>query len=308
MHELEVRHLVKRYGRHVAVDGLSFQVAPGRVTGFLGPNGSGKSTTLKVLLDLASADRGEATIGGRRYRDLDDPTGTVGAILEPNAFHPARSGRDHLLVLADATGARPARVDEVLEHVGLTDAARRRVGAYSLGMRQRLGIATAILKDPAVLVLDEPANGLDPEGIRWLRELLRAQAAEGRTVLVSSHLLGEMELLADDLVVIHRGRLVASGTMASLRTSDVAVRTPAPAALRAVLEAAGGTATVEASDGALHVRGLTSAQVGDRALAAGIAVHELTSRGGSLEATFLEWTSSAGGGAAPPAARRGVAA
>ena len=308
MHPLEIRHLVKGYGRHVAVDDLSFRVEPGRVTGFLGPNGSGKATTMKVLLDLASADRGGATIAGRRYRDLDDPAGTVGALLEPNAFHPARSGRDHLLVLGDAMGVRAARVDEVLERVGLTGAAHRRVGAYSLGMRQRLGLATAVLKDPAVLVLDEPANGLDPEGIRWLRDLLRSQAAGGRTVFVSSHLLGEMELLADDLVVIHQGRLVASGTMASLRSSDVTVRTPAPAALCAVLDAAGGAATADASDGALRVRGLTCAQIGDRALAAGIAVHELTPRGGSLEATFLEWTSPDGGGAPTPAARRGVAA
>ncbi len=219
---IEVENLTKRYGDRAVVNDLSFVAEPGRVTGFLGPNGSGKSTTMKVMLDLASADGGRVTIGGRRYRDLPDPSATVGALLESNAFHPGRSGRNHLRILADADGIDLDRVDEVLDLVGLGDAADRRVGAYSLGMRQRLGFAGALLGNPPVLVLDEPANGLDPKGIHEIRDLLRALAAAGNTVLVSSHLLAEVELLADDVVVVNRGRLVTSGPLGdrSRRSAD----------------------------------------------------------------------------------------
>src|SRR3954463_1693496 len=208
---LGIAHLPKPYGKNVVVDDLSFTAEPGRVTGFLGPNGSGKSTTMKILLDLASADAGTATIGGHRYRTLADPARTIGVVLEPNAFHPARTGRNHLLVLADATGISQRRVDETLDLVGLGHAATRPVGGYSLGMRQRLSLAAALLGDPPVLVLDEPGNGLDPQGIRSLRDLLRARADEGATVFLSSHLLSEVEHLADDLVVVNEGRLVTTG-------------------------------------------------------------------------------------------------
>ena len=206
---LVLEHLTKRYGDHTVVDDLSFTVQPGRVTGFLGPNGSGKSTTMKMMLDLASPDRGTATINGHHYRELPDPARTVGAMIESDAFHPGRSGRNHLRILADAIGIPQRRVDAVLEEVGLADAADRRAGAYSLGMRQRLGLAAALLGEPPVLILDEPGNGLDPEGVRTLRDRLRAHASDGGTVLVSSHLLAEVEHLADDVIVIQDGRLVA---------------------------------------------------------------------------------------------------
>jgi ABC-2 type transport system ATP-binding protein len=288
MYALEIDHVTKRYGPNVVVDDLTFTVEPGRVTGFLGPNGAGKSTLMKILLDLASADGGRATIGGTRYRAYRDPTRTVGVVLEPNAFHPGRSGRNHLRVLADGMGVPLVRVEEMLRLVGLAEAADRKVGAYSLGMRQRLGIAAALLGDPPVLVLDEPGNGLDPQGIRWLRDLLRLRAANGNTVFVSSHLLAEVEHLADDVVVINRGRLVAAGAIDELQTKSVVVRTPAPEALTGVLETAGGT--VRLSEGALLVSGLPIAEIGDRAQLAGIALHELTPSSGSLEELFLGWT------------------
>jgi len=195
---LTIDHITKHYGKDVVVDDLTFTVEPARVTCFLGPNGAGKSTTMKVLLDLATADHGRCTIGGLRYRDLPDPARTVGVVLEPNAFHPARSGRNHLRTIADGAGIGRPRIEHVLDAVGLTHAADRHVGGYSLGMRQRLGLAAALLGDPPVLVLDEPGNGLDPQGIRWLRDLLRERAASGGTVFVSSHLLAEVEQLADD--------------------------------------------------------------------------------------------------------------
>jgi ABC-2 type transport system ATP-binding protein len=289
---LEVEHLTKRYGENTVVDDLSFVARPGRVTGFLGPNGSGKSTTMKILLDLAFAEGGRATIGGERYRDLASPSATVGALLESNAFHPGRSGRNHLRILADADGVGADRVDEVLQLVDLGDAADRRVGGYSLGMRQRLGFAAALLGDPPVLVLDEPANGLDPQGMHEMRDLLRARAARGDTVLVSSHLLAEVELLADDLVVIHRGRLVTSGSLEELQEDATLVRTSATAELQRVLEDAG--ATVVADDGGLVVRGLEIDDIGERAFHAGIALHELSPHAGSLEERFLRWTSAAG--------------
>jgi len=291
MHVLELDHVTKRYGQTVAVDDLSFRVEPGLVTGFLGPNGSGKSTTMKILLDLASADQGSATIGGSRYRELVDPPRTVGVILEPNAFHPARSGRNHLRVLADGAGIPGGRIDELLRLVGLEDAADRMVGTYSLGMRQRLGLAAAVLGDPPVLVLDEPANGLDPEGIRWLRNLLRSRAANGNTVFVSSHLLAEVEHLADEVVVISHGRLVTTGAISDLRKVGTSVRTPSPEHLTAILEAADCAVQLR-TDGSLLVSGLTTAEIGDRAFAGGISLHELSPHTGSLEDLFLGWTGS----------------
>jgi ABC-2 type transport system ATP-binding protein len=283
-----VRHLTKRYGARTVVSDLSFVARPGRVTGFLGPNGSGKSTTMKVMVDLASADGGGVRIGGCRYRDLPDPSATVGALLESDAFHPGRSGRNHLRILADADGVGRDRVEEVLELVGLGDAADRRVGAYSLGMRQRLGFAGALLGDPPVLILDEPANGLDPQGIHQMRDLLRARAARGHTVLVSSHLLGEVELLADDVVVVHRGRLVTSSPLAELQEAATLVRTPDAGRLHRVLVEAG--ATVDPEGGGLVVRGLPIEEIGRRAFDAGIVVHELSPHSGSLEERFLRWT------------------
>ena len=289
MYTLEMEHVTKRYGHDVVVDDLTFTVQPGRITGFLGPNGAGKSTTMKILLDLAKADRGHATIGGTRYRDLQDPAGTVGVVLEPNAFHPGRSGRNHLRVLADGAGIPPGRVDQMLELVGLTQAAERHVGGYSLGMRQRLGLAAALLGDPVVLVLDEPGNGLDPQGIRWLRDLLRERAGSGATVFVSSHLLTEVEHLADDVVVLNHGRLVAAGPLSSLRKAGTSVRTAEPRRLAKLLREAG--AAVQAgNEGDLVVRGVQMAEIGDRACAAGIALHALSPQAGSLEELFLDWT------------------
>jgi len=289
-YRLAVTNLTKRYGGHNVVDDLTFTVEPGRVTGFLGPNGSGKSTTMKVLLDLAAASRGTATIGGVRYRDLPDPAGTVGVVLEPNAFHPGRSGRNQLRILALAAGRPVERVDETLATVGLSpEAAHRRVGTYSLGMKQRLSLAAALLADPPVLVLDEPANGLDPQGIRELRDLLRDRAARGHTVLVSSHLLTEVEHLVDDVVVINEGRLVTTGTVAELTDSSAVVRTPQPHLLADRLVAVGGRVEHAGSD-TLMVSGLGLEQIGDAALAARVALHELSPHAGSLEDVFLALT------------------
>lgn len=285
---LEVAHLTKRYGDHAVVDDLTFSVPPGRVTGFLGPNGSGKSTTMKVMLDLAAASQGQTTIGGHRYRELPDPARMVGAMVESDAFHPGRSGRNHLRILADATGIDHRRVDEMLEQVGLADAANRRAGAYSLGMRQRLGLAAALMGGPPVLILDEPGNGLDPQGIRTLRDLLRGHAARGGTVFVSSHLLSEVEHLADDVVVINQGRLVTHGSLAELQQSAALVRVADPGRLAAVLQEAGAVTEIHA-DG-LIVRGMTIDEIGERAFAAGVAVHELSARAGSLEELFMTWT------------------
>ena len=305
-HIIEIERLTKRYRKATVLDDLSFTVQPGRVTGFLGPNGAGKSTTMKILLDLAAADEGSATIGGRRYRDLPDPAATVGVVIEANAFHPGRSGRNHLLVVADTAGIGRPRVDEMIDAVGLTVAADRHVGGYSLGRRQRLGLAAALLGDPPVLILDEPANGLDPQGVRTLRDLLRARAASGETVLVSSHLLAEVEHLADDIVIIADGRLVASGPLTELQQSTSLVRTPTPADLRRVLVNAG--ADIDAPDGqpdALIVRGLRIDEVGEIAFAAGVAIHELSTHANSLEDLFLQATiTTASPGAAPSATLR----
>lgn len=287
---LRVDHLTKRYGDHTVVDDLTFVASPGRVTGFLGPNGSGKSTAMKVMLDLAAADQGTCTIGGRRYRDLVNPARTVGALLESNAFHPGRSGRNHLMILADATGTAHSRVDEMLEQVGLAHAANRRAGAYSLGMGQRLGLAAALLGEPKVLILDEPGNGLDPQGTRTLRDLLRAHAAGGGTVLVSSHLLGEVEHLVDDVVVINEGRLVAQGALADLQQPASLVRARESDRLAAVLEGEGATTSAHAAN-TLVVRGMPIDEIGDRAFTNGIALNELSPHGASLEELFLGWTS-----------------
>jgi ABC-2 type transport system ATP-binding protein len=216
MATIQIRGLVKRFGPVTAVDSLSFDVTPGTVTGFLGPNGAGKTTTLRILLGLVAADAGAATIGGRRYRDLPEPLHQVGAVLEATGFHPGRTARAQLRIQALAAEADPSRIEDVLDLVGLAGAADRRIGGFSLGMRQRLGLATALLADPEVLILDEPANGLDPEGVRWLRGLLRGFAAEGGTVLVSSHLLAEVAQTVDSVVIVDRGRLVAAGPVAEL--------------------------------------------------------------------------------------------
>ena len=295
---LVVDRVTKRYGERAVVDDLSFTVEPGRVTGFLGPNGSGKSTTMKVMLGLASADGGSAHVGDRAYADLPDPSRTVGAALETNAFHPGRSGRDHLRILACATGVADRRVDEALESAGLADAADQRAGAYSLGMRQRLGLAAALLRDPPVLVLDEPGNGLDPQGVRDLRDLLRARARRGDTVFVSSHLLGEVEHLVDDVVVINRGKLVTTGALHELQQQTAVVRSPTPDRLADTLRSDTGASVdvVAGSDGAepaaahLLVRGPSLDEIGSTAFRAGVELWELSASAGSLEEMFLRWS------------------
>jgi ABC-2 type transport system ATP-binding protein len=282
--------LTKRYGSVTAVDDLSFEIRPSAVTGFLGPNGAGKTTTLRMVLGLARPTTGHATILGRSFADLPDPARTVGANLEICGVHPGRSGRNHLRALAAFAGLPASRVDDVLDLVEMREAANRRAGGYSTGMRQRLGLAATLLGDPEVLVLDEPANGLDPQGIRWLRDFLRGAASEGRTVLVSSHVLSEVEQTVDDVVVIHRGRLVKSGPIASLTTAEgVRVRSPRAAELAAALERDG--ATVRAEDELLFVEGRTTDEVGDLAFAAGVPLHELSVEAASLEEVFFRLTS-----------------
>jgi ABC-2 type transport system ATP-binding protein len=288
---VDVRGLTKRFGSTVAVDDLTFAIRRGRITGFLGPNGAGKSTTLRALLGLVAPSSGETRVEGSRYPELSDPLGTVGAVLEAHSFHPGRSGRNHLRVLATAAGLPVARVDEVLAEVELTAAARRRTGAYSLGMRQRLSVAGALLGRPGLLVLDEPANGLDPEGIRWLRDFLRSFAAGGGTVLISSHVLPEVAQIADEVVIIHRGRLVAQEPLAALTTRSAGgsiVRSPEADRLRERLAGNGIEATA-AGDGELRVAAPPE-RVGEAAAAAGIVLHELRAEGASLEEVFLELT------------------
>ncbi|MDP9867736.1 MULTISPECIES: ABC transporter ATP-binding protein [Streptosporangium] len=289
---IEVKELTKRYGATVAVDGLSFRVEPGQVTGFLGPNGAGKSTTMRVLLGLDAPGSGEALVNGRRYAAIRHPMREVGALLDAAAVHGGRSAFDHLRWLARSNRIGVRRVTEVLEQVGLAGAARRRVGGFSLGMRQRLGIAAALLGDPGVLMFDEPVNGLDPEGVRWIRHLMRSLAAEGRTVLLSSHLMSEMALTADRLVVIGRGRLIAETSVQDLAgrfERGVLVRSPRAAELTAVLRAAGATVLAE-PDGGLTVKGLEVTEIGDLAAGHGLAVHEVTPRSASLEEAYLELT------------------
>jgi ABC-2 type transport system ATP-binding protein len=292
-HTIDVVGLTKHFGDTVALDGLSFSVRPGVVTGFLGPNGSGKTTTLRCLLGLVTPNSGSATIDGRRYRDLDDPVRTVGASLEASDFHPGRTARAHLQVMALAAGIEVARCDALLAQVGLTDTADRRVGGFSLGMRQRLALAQALLGDPPVLLLDEPANGLDPAGIAWLRGFLRALAAEGRTVLISSHVLSEVEQTVDDVVVISRGRLVRQGALAELDSgpSHVLVRTPTPEMLLAALD---GVSVETLPTGLLRVKGHSAEEVGHVAFAAGVELHELTPEPSDLEKAFLDMTQEPG--------------
>ncbi|MBX6748564.1 MAG: ABC transporter ATP-binding protein [Micromonosporaceae bacterium] len=290
---IEFSGLTKRYGTVTAIDGLTFAAEPGRVTALLGPNGAGKTTALRILLGLASPTAGTATIGGQPYRGLARPIRRVGAVLESSGAHRGRSGRDHLRVICRASGVPLDRADEVLNVVGLSEVGRRPVKGYSLGMRQRLSIAAALIGNPNVLVLDEPANGLDPEGIRWLRDLLRSLADQGRTVLVSSHQLADLAAIADDLVVIARGRLVAHGTVGSVvqslaRPHRVLVRTPEPDRLRAELGES--AAVMPAADGAVHIVGVDAIAIGEAARRAGITVHELTSEAPSLEDVFLELT------------------
>ena len=293
---IEIHNLSKRYGSVQAVSDLSFTVRPGRVTGFLGANGAGKSTTLRMLLGLVRADAGTGSFGGRRYGELEHPSREVGAVLEDTSFHPGRSGRNHLRVLAAAGGLAAARVDEVLAEVGLEAAAGRRVKGYSLGMRQRLAIAAALLGDPPVLILDEPANGLDPPGIRWVRDFMRARAARGGSVLVSSHLLAEVAQSADDLVVIAHGQLRAAGSLEQVlgQSGAPATRVRAADAERLANALRAGGALVErGSDGALVVHGLTPAEVGLLALEHGVALEELGAVARSLEDTFFALTGTA---------------
>ncbi len=290
---LEVRGLTKRFGDVLAVDDLSFEVSPGRVTGFLGPNGAGKTTTLRCLLGLVAPTSGTSTIGGRVYHEIPSPALVVGSALEATGFHPGRSARDHLRVLSRASGVDERRVPVVLDQVGLGGAGERSVGGYSLGMRQRLQLAAALLGDPGVLVLDEPANGLDPEGIAWLRSFLRYLAGEGRTVLVSSHVLSEVEQTVDDVVIISVGRLVRQCPLVELtdHAAHVVVRTPDPGSLRSALTAALPEAAVALTDdGALTVSDARPEQVGHVAHAAGIELHELRAASTDLEEVFLTLT------------------
>ncbi len=289
---IEVNNVTKRYGDTLAVDRLSFTVKPGLVTGFLGPNGAGKTTTMRMILGLDSPTSGTVTVNGRPYRDLPAPMHQVGALLDANAVDGGRTAYNHLLWLAHAGGVPRRRVSEVLELLGLSDVAGKRVGGFSLGMYQRLGIAASLLGDPQVLLFDEPVNGLDPEGVRWIRSLLQGLAAEGRTIFLSSHLMSEMEATADHILVIGRGRLIADATIDELtrRSTSSHVRVVAPQArcLAQLLEGAG--ATVISGDGSLTVTGMEAARVGRLAAQHGVELHELTPRRASLEAAFMELT------------------
>ena len=295
MEPIHVESLTKRYGSVLAVGGLSFSVPSGRITGFLGPNGAGKTTTLRVLLGLVHPTSGSATINGVRYADLSSPLRTVGAVLEANSFHPGRRARNHLKILATAAGISLARVEEALDRVGLADVAGRRVGGFSLGMRQRLGLAASLLGDPEILVLDEPTNGLDPDGVRWLRGLMRQLAAEGRTVLVSSHLLSEVAQTVDDVVIIAGGVLVEHGPIAEVagKASSgrfaVLLRTPQPAEAHRVLMGADLDVTLE-PDGGLVVSGATPDVVGRAVAKAGLTLYEMRPLDRTLEDVFLELT------------------
>jgi ABC-2 type transport system ATP-binding protein len=291
---IEARNLRKHYGKVLAVDDLSFDVLPGHVTGFLGPNGAGKSTTMRLILGLDSPDGGTATVNGTPYREHRFPLREVGALLEARSVHSGRSAYNHLLCLAQTNGIGRKRVDQVLELVGLTEVAKKRSKGFSLGMGQRLGIAGTLLGDPKVLMFDEPVNGLDPEGILWIRNLMKALAAEGRTVFVSSHLMSEMEHTADHLIVIGRGKLLANCTMqefiASASGQSVRVRTPQFDQLAKAIVAAGGSVTNGAVIGELSIQGLDVQRVGDIAYDGGVRLHELTVVGASLEAAFMEMT------------------
>lgn len=290
---IEAHGLTKRYGEKLAVDGLSFEVRPGLVTGFLGPNGSGKSTTMRMIMGLDEPSAGQVTVNGRRYHDLPWPLREVGGLLEAKAVHPGRSARSHLWMLAQANAISRRRVDEVLEIVGLSAVAGQRAGKLSLGAGQRLGIAAALLGDPGVLLFDEPVNGLDPDGIRWIRSLLRSLASEGRTVFVSSHLMSEMALTADQVVVIGRGRLIAATAVGELIGQSsrryVRVRSPQMGELRDALDREG-AATVLEDDGSLSVQGMGEVAIGEVAAGIPVVLHELAPQSASLEEAFMELT------------------
>ena len=292
---IEARGLTKRYGDTLAVDDLSFRVEPGKITGFLGPNGAGKTTTMRLILSLDHPSSGTVTVNGQPFDRLAHPMREVGALLDAKAVHGGRSAYNHLLCLAETNNLPRRRVDETLALVGLNEVARKRSKGFSLGMGQRLGIAAALLGDPAILMFDEPVNGLDPEGILWIRNLMKALAAEGRTVFVSSHLMSEMEHTADHLLVIGRGRLIADCTVAEFIAANsrqsVRVRTPQPAALATVVTAAGGQVR-EDGDGLMTVQGLGVSQVGDLAFENSVRLHELAPAQASLEQAFMELTAS----------------
>jgi ABC-2 type transport system ATP-binding protein len=292
---IEARGLTKRYGDTVAVDNLSFTVTPGKITGFLGPNGAGKTTTMRLILGLDWPSGGTVTVNGKPFTRLAYPMREVGALLDAKAVHGGRSAYNHLLCLAETNGLPRQRVSEVLALVGLSEVARKRSGGFSLGMGQRLGIAAALLGDPAILMFDEPVNGLDPEGILWIRNLMKALAAEGRTVFVSSHLMSEMENTADHLLVIGRGRLIADCTVAEFIAANsrqsVRVRTPHPEPLARAAMAAGGTVRDD-GDGLMVVQGLSVSQVGDLAFDNSVRLHELAPAQASLEQAFMELTAS----------------
>jgi len=291
---IDVDHLSKRYGETLAVDGLSFRIQPGLVTGFLGPNGAGKSTTMRIIVGLDKPSAGSVTVDGRRYRDLPAPLREVGTMLEARAIHTGRSAYHHLLAMAQTNRIAKTRVDEVIELVGLQRVARKRVGTFSLGMGQRLGIAAALLGDPPVLILDEPANGLDPEGILWIRNLLKGLAREGRTVFLSSHLMSEMALTADHLIVVGRGRLIADASVGEIvrqasRGAAVLVRSAGTELLRRALSGPGVVIEVLDRD-LLEVHGLSGRQIGEVALGAGVVLDELTPRQATLEDAFMALT------------------
>jgi ABC-2 type transport system ATP-binding protein len=305
---LQIDHLTKRYGSTLAIDDLSFDVKPGVVTGFLGPNGSGKSTTMRIILGLDHPSKGRAVVNGKSYAELKDPLREVGALLDAKAVHPGRTARNHLRALAASNKIKKARVDEVLEFVGITSVANKKVGDYSLGMSQRLGIAGALLGDPGILLFDEPVNGLDPEGIRWIRDFFRSLANEGRTVFVSSHLMSEMAVSADQIIVIGRGRFITQGSIDDLTATakgTVYVRASDIQKLSVVIASQHGTVHEE-NDQALTVGDLTSDQIGQLAFDAGITVLELTPQRASLEDVFMDLTADAvefGGGSIGTARR-----
>src|SRR6202453_2237387 len=292
---IKIDHLTKRYGPTVAVDDLTFEVKPGVVTGFLGPNGSGKSTTMRIILGLDRASKGQATVNGKRYAELRDPIREVGALLDAKAVHPGRTARSHLRALAASNQIARSRADEVLDFVGVSAVANRKVGTYSLGMSQRLGIAGALLGDPGILLFDEPVNGLDPEGIRWIRDFFRSLANEGRTVFVSSHLMSEMAVSADQIIVIGRGKFITQGSIDTLTATakgTVFVRANNHQQLSAALRAKNGT-VAELNDEGLSVSDLSAEQVGQIAFDAGIVLYELTPQRASLEEVFMDLTADA---------------
>lgn len=307
---IEIEHVTKRYGEKVAVEDLSFVVRPGIVTGFLGPNGAGKSTTMRMILGLDAPTSGTVRVNGRSYRDLEAPLHEIGAMLEARAIHTGRSAFHHLLAMAQTHGIGRDRVDEVIELVGLSSVARKRAGGFSMGMGQRLGIASALLADPATVILDEPVNGLDPEGILWIRNLLKRLASEGRTVFLSSHLMSEMALTAEHLIIVGRGKLIADTTVDDVvaqASADgvVRVRTPDAAALRDVLIGEGGVTVASPERDLLEVRGLAAPRIGEVAASQRLVLHELTPVRASLEDAYMRLTGDAveyrTGGAQPPA-------